>query len=75
MAWSGSAVRNERDVEAHPILSAISVTILLVSYIGTDASRIARDLEARHLHAMFWLILLLSSALPSILLAWSEREV
>jgi hypothetical protein len=69
------AVRNERYVEAYRILSAVTVVILLVSYIGTDASRLAWQLEARHLHAMFWLVLLLSFALPSILLAWSEREV
>ena len=69
------AVRNERYLEAYRILSVVTIVVLLVGYIGTDAPRIGWALEARHVHAMFWLVLFLSLALPSILLAWSEREV
>ena len=68
-------VRNQRYVEAYRLLSAVMVAVLLVVYIGADAPRIDWVLEARHVHAMFWLVMLMSFALPSMLLAWSEREV
>jgi hypothetical protein len=69
------AVRNQRYVEAYRLLSAITVAVLLVVFIGADAVRIDWVLEARHVHAMFWLVMLMSFALPSMLLAWSEREI
>jgi hypothetical protein len=69
------SVRNERYVEAYRILSALTVTVLIVTYIGTDAARIGWTLEARHVHALLWTFVLLSVALPSMLLAWQEREI
>lgn len=68
-------VRNERYRSAYQVLSAVAVVVLLAGYMATDASRLAWQPEARHLHAAFWSVLGLSLALPSMLMAWSEREL
>jgi hypothetical protein len=69
------AMRNERYRHAYQVLSAVVMVLLLAGYIATDASRLAWQPEARHLHAAFWAVLGLSLALPSMLVAWSEREL
>lgn len=69
------AVRNERYRYAYQVLSALVMLLLLAGYMATDASRLAWQPEARHLHAAFWAVFGLSLALPSMLVAWSEREV
>ena len=42
------AVRNQRCVEAYRLLSAITVAVLLVVYMGADAPRIARERRRAH---------------------------
>jgi hypothetical protein len=69
------AMRNERYRYAYGILSAVVMLLLLAGYMATDASRLTWQPEARHLHAAFWWVLGLSLALPSMLVAWGEREV
>ena len=69
------AMRNERYRYAYQVLSAVVMLVLLAGYLATDASRLTWQPEARHLHAAFWLVLGLSLALPSMLVAWGEREL
>ena len=69
------AMRNERYRYAYQVLSAVVMLLLLAGYIATDASRLAWQPEARHLHAAFWTVLGISLALPSMLVAWGEREL
>lgn len=69
------AMRNERYRTAYQLLSAVVMLLLLAGYLATDASRLTWQPEARHLHAAFWLVLGLSLALPSMLVAWGEREL
>lgn len=69
------SVRNQSYLDAYRLLSAIIVSVLLVVYLGADAPLLDWALEARHVHAMFWLVMLMSFALPSMLLAWREEEI
>ncbi len=69
------AMRNERYRYAYQVLSAVVMLLLLAGYMATDASRLTWQPEARHLHAAFWMVLGLSLALPSMLVAWGEREL
>ncbi len=69
------AMRNERYRTAYQLLSAVVMLLLLAGYLATDASRLTWQPEARHLHAAFWMVLGLSLALPSMLVAWGEREL
>lgn len=69
------AMRNDRYRIAYQVLSAVVMLVLLAAYLATDASRLAWQPEARHVHAAFWAVLGLSLALPSMLVAWHEREL
>lgn len=69
------AMRNERYRTAYQLLSGAVMLLLLAGYMATDASRLTWQPEARHLHAAFWMVLGLSLALPSMLVAWGEREL
>ena len=69
------AMRNERYRYAYQVLSAVVMVLLLAGYVATDAARLTWQPEARHLHAAFWWVLGLSLALPSMLVAWNEREL
>jgi uncharacterized membrane protein len=69
------AMRNDRYRTAYQVLSAVVMLLLLAGYMATDASRLSWKPEAHHLHAAFWTVLGLSLALPSMLVAWSEREL
>lgn len=69
------AMRNDRYRTAYQVLSAVVMLLLLAGYMATDASRLTWQPEAHHLHAAFWTVLGLSLALPSMLVAWSEREL
>jgi hypothetical protein len=69
------AVRNEHYLYAYRILSALVMTAVLVMYMAADGSRLAWQPGANHMHALFWAVLLSSAMLPSMLLAWSQREL
>ncbi len=68
-------MRNERYRYAYQVLSGVVMLLLLAGYLATDASRMTWQPEARHVHAAFWMVLGLSLALPSMLVAWGEREL
>ena len=69
------SVRNEHYLYAYRILSALTLVVVLAMYMAADAGRFAWQPAANHVHALFWAVLLLSAMLPSMLLAWSQREV
>lgn len=69
------AVRNEHYLYAYRILSALTLVVVLAMYMAADGSRLAWQPGAHHVHALFWAVLLASAMLPSMLLAWSQREV
>ena len=69
------AVRNERYRVAFQAVSGVTAFLLLAGYIAADSSRLAWQPEARHLHAGFWWLIVSSLALPTMLVAWNEREV
>ena len=69
------AVRNEHYLYAYRILSALMLVVVLAMYMASDAGRLDWQPETAHVHALFWGLLLVSGMLPSMLLAWSQREV
>jgi hypothetical protein len=69
------AVRNEHYLFAYRILNALTLVVVLAMYMAVDGARIQWQIGSNHVHALFWAILLLSAMLPSMLLAWSQREV
>lgn len=69
------AVRNEHYLYAYRLLSGGACLVVLLMFMAADARQLAWQVEARHLEALFWAVLLSSLMLPSMLLAWSQREV
>ena len=70
-----SAVRNRAYRVAYAALSTATLTVLVGMWISADAARIAWQPQTHHLEALFWGFLFASVCLPSMLVAWTEREV
>ncbi|NGP52745.1 hypothetical protein [Thioalkalivibrio sp. XN8] len=69
------SVRNEHYLYAYRALSGLVALATLAMYLAADATRVGWQPGADQLHALFWGVLLLAGMLPSMLLAWSQREV
>ncbi len=69
------AVRNEHYLYAYRILCGVLCLVLIAFYMAADARQIQWQPGANHLHALFWGTLLSSAMLPSMLLAWTQREI
>lgn len=68
-------VRNAHYRTAYVLLAGVTVVTLFGVYVAADARRVQFVLQARHLHALFWMVQLLALMLPSMLVAWNEPEV
>lgn len=66
-------LRNTAYLHAYRIFAAATGLALLVLFIAADSSRL--DVTPDHIQALFLTALATSTALPSMILAWREREV
>ena len=48
---------------------------LLSMWIAADATRLSWQPQAHHLESLFWAVFFTSVVLPSMLVAWTEREI
>jgi hypothetical protein len=69
------AVRNAHYRTAYALLSGATVLPLFVLYMAADAGRVQFVPQARHLLALFSVVMLTALLLPSMLVAWNEPEV
>lgn len=69
------ATRNRAFRRAFITLSAITIAVLWIYWVAADSSRIAWDIEARHIEALMWLVVGVASGLPSAIIALTEPEV
>lgn len=60
---------------AYLTLAGLVLPVLVGLYIAADARLVQWRPEARHLHALFWVVQLTAMMLPSMLVAWNEPEV
>jgi len=44
-------------------------------WIAADATRLSWQPQAHHLESLFWAVFFTSVVLPSMLVAWTEREI
>lgn len=69
------AVRDAHYRRAYVMLASLVLPILVGLYVAADARLLQFRPEARHLHALFWVVQLTAMLLPSMLVAWYEREL
>jgi hypothetical protein len=70
-----NAVRDRQYRVAYTFLSAGMAAVLVVMWMAADATRIAWQPQAHHLESVFWAFLFFAMCLPSMLVAWTEREL
>lgn len=67
------SVRNAHYRTAYLLFAGLSIAGYLAMYMAADAGRVAWRPEARHLHALFWVMQLTAMMLPSWVVAWKEE--
>jgi uncharacterized integral membrane protein len=68
------AVRDRAYRTAYSIHVSVTMLALLLVFMAMDAARVDFALEARHLHALFWLVTCGGILLPSAVVALRDRE-
>lgn len=73
-------VRNQAYLESYRILSTVVVLAVMgvmLAYIvsGSDPDSVSIELTLDRVQAVFWAVIGLSLSLPSILVAWRERDI
>jgi hypothetical protein len=68
-------VRNAAYRLAYVIVAGVATTLLLVGYLASDIPRLQWQPAPHHMEAALWFFIVLTIALPSAILAWTEREI
>ncbi|MBA2667553.1 MAG: hypothetical protein H0U69_11020 [Trueperaceae bacterium] len=75
VAESMHSMHNGHRVQAYRILAATMAAALLGASVLTDARVTAWTVEPHHMQAGLFAFVALAATLPSMLIAWTEREL
>lgn len=68
-------VRNAAYRLAYVIVASVATTLLLIGSLASDIPRLQWQPAPHHIEAALWFFIVLTIALPSAILAWTEREI